>query len=434
MRSSARFSWLLVLVLLVTACTSKTEETTTTSTTAVPTTTTTTRPEVLTDVGVDDGTISLAALLPLSGTLESFGRSTFEGHEVYWSYVNDVLGGVGGSYQIEVVPLDTGYDEDAARTLWAANQTDTLAISSVLGSPITAALLEEVGNSPILVAAGSQAASWSRSPNIVLDLAIPTYRDQIAGAIVAGGTEEPVLRTDPPLGLIYQMGPFGDDCLAGFDQATDRLAPGEAVGAGHAAGATDFADLLELMRGAGVDTLFVCSDSQALLRIVATLDLLDYAPTVIASSQSYDASIPAALGDSAGEEAGLELLTNVYLVGSLPPFEGSSPGMKLLLDNFANYDSRLPTEVIDPWFFLGYTQAATFHLILEEALAGGDLTREGLSAARDRLGEVDFGFGAGPARYDESRVPIVADAISIPTASTEALFGMTPISSYYSTR
>jgi hypothetical protein len=433
MRRSASVSVLVILFLLVTACTSKTEETTT-STIAVPATTTTTRPAVLTGVGIEDGTITLAALLPLSGTLESFGRSALEGHEVYWAYVNDTLGGVGGSYAVEVLPLDTGYDEEVARSLWAANETETLAVSSVLGSPITAALLEEVGNDPVPLAAGSQAAGWSRSPSIVLDLAIPTYRDQIAGAIVAGGTEEPVLRTDPPLGLVYQIGAFGDDCAAGFDQATDRLAPGEAVSAGHAAGTTDFADLLGLMRGAGVDTLFVCSSSQALLRIVATLDLIDYSPTVVASSQSYDASIPAALGDQAGEEAGLELLSDLYLVGSLPSFEGGSPGMKLLRDSFTSYDSRLPEDVINPWFFLGYTQAATFHLILEEALAGGDLTRDGLLAARDRLGEVDFGFGAGSARYDESRVPVVADVISVPVSAAEALFGMTPISGYYSTR
>ena len=90
--------------------------------------------------------------------------------------------------------------------------------------------------------------------------------------------------------------------------------------------------------------------------------------------------------------------------------------------------------MIKHWVFLGYTQAATFHLILEEALAGGDLTRDGLLAARDRLGEVDFGFGAGPARYDENRVPVVADVISVPVSAAEALFGMTPISGYYSTR
>jgi ABC-type branched-subunit amino acid transport system substrate-binding protein len=424
---------LLITVLLVAgACTARTEETTTSSAPATSTTTTTTRPAVLTGTGVSEGTIRLGAFLPLSGTLEVFGRSALEGHEVYWAYANDTLGGVGGDYHVEVIPLDTAYVEDTARSLWAANEGEILAVSSVLGSPITAALIEEIGDQTVLVAAGSQASSWSNSPHVVLDLTMPAYRDQIAGAVVAGGAEERIVAVVPPLALLYQEGVFGEDCLTGFEQATARLPSGDVVVVSHTAGATDFGDDLSLLQSSGVETVFVCTSSQAFLRIVATLDLLAYVPTVIASSQSYNASMPAALGGD--DAAGLALLANVYLVGSLPPFESDAPGMKLLRDNLAAYDSRLPAEVVDPWFLMGYTQAATFHLILEEALFGGDLTRAGMWAARDRLGEVDFGFGAGPVRYDENRVPVVADRVSVAAASSEALFGMVPIGEYYSTR
>ena len=426
--------WVVVAALFLSACTNKAEQTTTTTDTTAPITTTSTQPAVRTGVGVDDGVITLAALLPLSGTLEPFGKSVLEGHEVYWAYVNDVLGGVGGSYAVRLAPLDTGYDEDTTRSLWVANEDETLAISSVLGSPITDALLAEIGGRGILLAAGSQAAAWSASPNVVLNLAVPTYRDQIVGAILAGGAEEPVVATTPPLGLMYQEGVFGEDCLAGFEQATSGYATGETVSIGHPAGTTEFGDHLGTMRQFEVETLLVCSSSQALLRIVATLDLLEYRPTVVATSQSYDASLPAALGDQGGEAAGLELMSNVYLAGTWPPFEGDAPGMKLLRDNLARYDTRLPQEFVDPWLFLGYTQAATFHLILEEALVAGDLTREGVWEARDRLGEVDFGFGNGPVRFDEDRVPVVNDVLSVPAAPIDSLFGMVPVGPYYSTR
>jgi hypothetical protein len=168
---------------------------------------------------------------------------------------------------------------------------------------------------------------------------------------------------------------------------------------------------------------------------MATLDLLEYRPTVIVASQSYDAGLPAVLGPDGSEAAGLEALENVYVIGSLPPFESNEPGMKLLRDNLARFDTRLPDRaIVNPWFYLGYTQAATFHLILEEALSGGDLTWEGVWSARDRLGDVDFGFGAGPSRFDEDRIPVVADVISVPASSTESLFGMLPLGNYYSTR
>lgn len=428
-------AWGMALVLLFAGCTTKAEESTTTSVTAAVTTTTT-EPAILTGPGVLDDAITLAAFLPLSGTLEAFGRSALEGHDVYWAYVNDILGGVGGKYAVRVTTLDTAYDEDTARSLWVSNQAQTLAISSVLGSPITSALVTETGSEQILIAAGSQAASWAAVPNVLLNLAVPTYRDQIAGAIVAGRTEEPVVSAEQPLGLVYQEGVyFGEDCLAGFDQATDRDAAGTAVSVGHAATSTEFSDPLATMKEAGVKTLFVCSTPRAVLQMVATLELLDYRPTLILAAQSYDASLPAAVGADGDEAAGLEVLDNVFVIGSLPPFESEAPGMKLLRDNLAGFDTRLPDRaIVNPWFFLGYTQAATFHLILEEAFNQGDLTREGIWAARDRLGDVDFGFGVGPSRYDDDRIPVVADILSVPALSTDSLFGMVPLGNYYSTR
>jgi hypothetical protein len=425
----------MALVLLIAGCTTEAEETTTTPVTTVPTTTTT-EPAILTGTGVVDGTIAVAAFLPLSGTLEAFGRSALEGHEVYWTYVNDVLGGVGGEYAVRVTTLDTAYDEETARSLWVANQAQTLAVSSVLGSPVTSALVTETGSEQVLIAAGSQASSWSATPNVLLNLALPTYRDQVAGAIVAGRVEEPVVAVETPLGLVYQEGVyFGEDCLAGFDQATDRDAASAAVSVGHVAAATEFSEPLAAMEQAGVETLFVCSSPEAVLQMMATLDLIEYRPTVIVSSQSYDATLPGVVGAGGGEAAGLALLDEFFVVGSLPPFESDEPGMKLLRDNLARFDSRLPDRgTVNPWFFLGYTQAATFHLILEEALKEGDLTREGVWAARDRLGDVDFGFGAGPSRFDDGRVPAVADVISVPALSTDSLFGMVPLGTYYSTR
>lgn len=422
-----------VLVLVAAGCTKTGEESSTTTTTSstVPTTTTTTEPAVLTGVGIEDDVITLAAMLPLSGSLESFGRSALAGHEVYWKYVNEALGGVGGSYPVRFAPLDTGYDEETARGLLAEAKDDILAVSSVIGSLITNALLTEVGDEQILLAAGSQASSWGTSPNTVLNLALPTYRDQISGVLLTAGTEEPPVQTPTPLGLLYQESVYGEDCLAGFDQATDRLPDDVLVRVGYPAAETDFGDELAVMSEAGVATLLVCSTSQALTRIVGTLPLLDYRPVVIAAAQSYDPSVAVAIGGDGGEEDGVAALSDLRLVGSLPPFEGDAPGMKLLRDNLARFGEDVP---VDSWFFLGYTQAATIHVILEEAFDAGDLTRAGIWAARDRLGEIDFGFGAGPARLDENRVPIVADAVAQPAPSGDFRFGMQPVGAYYPTR
>ncbi len=419
----------LAVTLLSVACTATVTTTTTSTTTPVPTTTTTTLPPVLTGVGFEDDTVLLGALLPLSGSLEPIGRSMLAGQQVYWSYVNDTLGGVGGRFPVDLRELDTAYDEETARAI-LLDTDPVLAISSVLGSAITATLAEELAGTDILASAGSLASSWGGSPNLVLDLAFPTYRDQIAGAVIAGGAEEPPVEIVPPLGLFYQEGSYGEDCLNGFDQATERLPEGSTLRASHPPSATEFGEELGTMREAGVATLFVCSTSQVLLRVLATLDLLDYRPTVVATAQSYDPSILAALGGEGGEAAGLELAADLHLVGSLPLLEGEAPGIRLLRDNLERYGG----DEVDQWLFLGYTQAATLHAILEEAFDGGDLTRGGLVAARDRIGAVDLGFGAGPARYDEQLVPVVADVVSVPAPTADHRFGMRPVGTHYPTR
>lgn len=413
--------------LVVAGCVRNGEQTTTTSTTLPPeTATTTTIPSVLTGAGIEGGTIILGVLLPLSGSLESLGRSMLAGQQVYWAFVNDTMGGVGGRFPVDLREVDTAYDEETARA--ALLQKDpVLAVASVLGSEITATLAAEVAGTDTLVAAGSLASGWGASPNLVLDLALPSYRDQIAGIIKASRLPEPPLTLAGPFGLLYQEGVHGEDCLAGFDEATAGST--DMVRIAYPAGTTEFGSRLDTLREAGVATLFVCSTSQALLRIMATLDLLDYRPLTVATSHSYDSSLPAALGQGR-EDVGLELLSNLRLVGSIPPYESDAPGVKLLRDGLQRYGAG--DAEVDQWFFFGYTQAATLHVILEDAFDGGDLTPRGLRDARNRLGEIDLGFGPGSAHFDEQGVPVMADVVSIP--ATGSRFGLQPLGSYYPTR
>src|SRR2546425_13352714 len=68
---------------------------------------------IKTGIGVEGQTIKLAELTPLTGSVALIGKPLTRGHEVYFQYVNEVLGGVGKKlpkeqrYKVEIITLDT---------------------------------------------------------------------------------------------------------------------------------------------------------------------------------------------------------------------------------------------------------------------------------------------------------------------------------------
>jgi len=378
------------ITLIVAACTGS-PATTTTSPTGSTTlgSTTTIEPPLETGPGVVDTTIHVGAFLPLSGPLQAIGESVLAGHQAYWDYVNGDLGGVAGKFTVAVDPIDTAYDADTAAAEFGAHQTDLLAISSSLGTPVTEALLDAGSSMPIMV--GSQIWTWStRSTTAVFDLAVPTYRAQIENISTQ--------IADSTVGFIAPEGAYGDDCLAGSVTAPDLVDR-------YPAGTTDFELAINVLQG--VDVLIACVTSTDLGRIIATWDLLGNRPPIYATSPSFDPSLFTVL-DSAPDD--------LFIAGAPPPYESDEPGMTL-------FRSVMGDATVDAWTFLGYTQAATMHLLLEQAIADHTLTWDGVLAARDELGDVDFGFGWGASRF-EGTLPVVP--VTMQTPDPEAVFGLQP--------
>ncbi len=371
-------------LITVTACTPAGTETTSTTAIAPTSSTTTTEPPLPTGVGVTGGKIHLAAFLPLTGPLAQIGTSMLEGQRSFWRYVNEDLGGVAGTFVVDLEGVDTGYDPDVAVKELADRQASILGVAGALGSPVTEALLAADSTVPIMV--GSQAASWAEHENAVFDLAVPTYRDQVSTlwdrAVTATGDEASV-------GFVGAVGVYGDDCLAGTGSMPQIISR-------YPAGTTDFEGVITALEGA--KALVACVSSADLVRIIATGELLGFNPPIYATAQSFDVGVLDALGATP---------ENLWVGGAPPAVDADTPGMAL----FRTITSDL--DAVDRWTFLGYTQAATFHLLLEQAVVDGAMTRPAVLAARGHIGEVDLGFGWGSARYD-GVLPEVPVTLGVP--------------------
>ncbi len=411
-----------ILIGLLAACNPQSESTTTTSVVAPPVvTTTSTVPAVRTGPGVEDGLIRVGVLVPRSGPLAAFGESVVRGQSAYWRYVNDVLGGVGGEYEVEVTFVDHAYDTDLAADALDALAGDVLGLAGGLGSAVDEALAPLLEDRNMMMVAGSLSSEWVGHVAVVPNLMLPTYRDQVAAGLAWAAGRSMGTRT----AILYQEGAYGDDCARGYDGGLVEAGLTDVARVAHAPGATDFADAAGRLGEAAPDLVVVCTTPDALVRIIATAGSLGVQPVWLLPAQSFDAGVPISLGGDAGAEAGLALLADARVVGAGPG--PGSPAFELMAD-------VLGAGVETDWYTqLGYAQAATFHLILEEALQAGDLSRDGLLAAVAGLDGIDMGLD-GPLSSLTGPAPVDAAAVGVIDAGAlEAPFGIPASEPYVAT-
>jgi ABC-type branched-subunit amino acid transport system substrate-binding protein len=435
-----------VIALVIAACGTGTTDTTAASgtteapdTTESPDTTDAGMGDLTFDFGFDEatGTIKLGALAAITGPIPGIGQSLLDGHLLYWEALN-AEGGVDGQYPVEVVVRDNEYDPDVNPVVYAEIKDEVLAFSSAIGTPTTATIFEAAATENILVAAGSLASQWALTENVPLNLAANTYFAQFANAPHwASQIADPAIITeDSVIGIIYQADDYGQDCKNGYDFGLENTGFVGSYEATYAATDSDFSAQIGGAQAAGVDVLFVCTLPSALAGMLGTAFQIQYSPTVFGSSPSYNVALPAALGGEGGEAAGLQLFSSFpyYGLGAGPAFEDETPGMQQLRDNLEEFGADIPPEELNVFFWFGYTQAQTFHEILEAAIANGDISRAGLLAAIPTIQGFDSGFGGEPTGYGETpkeKIPTNEDNIGVPASVTEWRFGLEPVSDFF---
>ena len=98
------------------------------------------RTQVKTAVGVEGRTITLGEISTLTGPVAVIGKPLTRGHEVYFQYVNEVLGGVGQKlpkeerYKVTLATVDSQYRPDIQVQQYNAIKGKVLMIAQSLGT------------------------------------------------------------------------------------------------------------------------------------------------------------------------------------------------------------------------------------------------------------------------------------------------------------
>lgn len=366
--------------------------------------------EVKTAIGVDSATrtIKVGELTPLTGPVAIIGKPLTRGHEVYFQYVNEVLGGVGKDldkdkrYQVQLVTKDTQYVADVHVQQYAAIKNEVLLIAQSLGTPTTQAILPQIRNDKILTGAATLASVWLKEKYVVP--AGAPYPAQFINAAQHLKDSGAAVKA----GIIYQDDDYGAEGVKGLEFAAKEFGFPIVARATYKVGDQQFLTQVKSMKDKGASHVFLTSVPSATGTILGTAATLQYAPRWIGQSPTW-------IGALAKSKVAPYMQQTMWVVTDAScgwdETGAGCEGMKELRDNVARFAKD---QAPDYYFIFGYTQARIIHQILEKAVADGDLTREGVVKAFESLRDVNMGGLLNPISYGttcEDKVPVTASRI-----------------------
>ena len=322
-------------------------------------------------VNEDNGCIYLGIISDLTvGPFAPLAVPLTDGQVAFWQRVNE-QGGIGG-YDVDATSYtrDNEYDADVHAQAFEDIARDVLALGQTLGSPQTAAILDELHAADILAAPASWTSAWEFEDVIVESGANYCIQamNGIDYAVEEVGDVETVM-------AVHYPGDYGNDAAYGVQVAA------EANGAAFASvetppGADNQAAAIEAVVSADPDVLFVATGSLEMVTIVGQSAFRGYQGRVIGAGPTWNPG----LLDSPAADALEAIYWQAAPWGS---WGTDTPGHQAARD-------ALGDVTPNDGYIAGWTWQYPLKAAIEAAVDRGDLTRSGLRAALEELTQVDY--------------------------------------------
>lgn len=384
---------------------------------------------VETDFGVTDDVIKIGINGDLSGPFSSLVVDIVLAQETYWDWVND-NGGIGGR-QVELVVLDSGYATDQGienyQELAQESEDGVLMISETTGSPITAAIAEDLVDDDMLTIPLSWASLWPGEDYFNVMEKNATYCAESFNGVAWLAEKVESEGKEPTLAILSRPGEYGDDGAAGAAIAADLLGI-EVVydGTGQVAG-DDRTAIISQLVGSGATMVWTVLTPGELADVFGGAVSQGFEGIWSGNQPSF--SYKALLGSDLAPAFDQYYYQSDYLV----PWNGNdSEGMQEMVSVMTE---RNPDAILSNAYVSGWLEGIMVQTVIEQAIANGDLTRAGMVEALGQVEEFDF-KGLSPNQtyqgsYDEVLVretyiyDVVADEFNLaPLSSGEGGTGL----------
>jgi len=326
---------------------------------------------VKTDKGVTDQTITLGIMGDTSGVFKNLGGAINAGNQLWANEVNAAGGICGRQIKIEVV--DHGYKADTAKTLYPQLEPKVLGIVQLLGSPVLAALKQNLQNDNLTAAPASWSSEILNNPNIMM--IGTTYDLEIVNGL-AYLQQQGLIKDGDAIGHIYIDGEYGGNGLKGSKAyaATHNLKITEAK---ITSTDNDLTNIVTGLKGAGVKAIVLTTTPGQTASAMSANKALALDVPVLGNNPTFD---PALLSTPAKDALG-----NLYVAASSAPFSSKTPKAQQVA---AEYKKTYPTGPLNGGVPVGFVEGKVWQAVLTKACENKDLSRAGVQTALTQLKSV----------------------------------------------
>ena len=337
--------------------------------------------EVTTDVGVtadacptavnpDNGCIYLGSISDLTvGPFAPLAVPITDAQKAFWKRVNDA-GGIGG-YDIDVTTYvrDNKYDPQVHNQVYQEIKGKVLALAQTLGSPTTAAILDDLKTNNIVSVPASWTSGWEFEDVIVesganycfesmnaVDYAVDTFQSKSVMAV-------------------HWPGDYGADAAAGVKIAAEARGL-TFTDVETQPGPDNQAGAIQQVISAKPDLVIITTGPTDAATVIGNAAAQGYRGKFIGTSPTWN---PALL-----ESPAADAFRGLYLQsGPWQSFGASTPGHEAM---------RAAVGDVQPsdGYTAGWVWSYPLKAALEKAADNGDLTRTGLLNAVKSLTTVDY--------------------------------------------
>ncbi|MFE1923196.1 ABC transporter substrate-binding protein [Streptomyces asoensis] len=342
---------------------------------------------VRTGPGVTAKTIRLGALTDLTGPYATLGKSIVQAQQM-WADETNAAGGICGR-KVEIVVKDHGYDVQKAVTAYADLSPDVVALPQVIGSPVVAALLDDIEKDHLLTFPQAWAASLLGKDSVQV---IGTTYDVDMLAAVDFLTRTQGLRKGDSVGHVYFEGDYGANALQGSTWAAGKAGL-KIVPQKIKATDTDLSAQVSALSKAGVKAVLISAGPAQTASLVGVAASRGLKVPVVSSAPGFAPQLmktPAAPA----------LAAMLHLVSAAPAVSSDLPGVRKMV---AAYGKKYPASPVDSGVLSGYNAAQLLGADLKKACAAGGLTREDVVEAHRAQKNADTGLGSPQDFSDVSR-------------------------------
>lgn len=373
-----------------------------------------------TGIGVSDSEITLGVFADTSGVYKNLGLGVVQGHQIWETEVNEAGGVCDRNIKLEI--RDHGYKADTAKIQFPDLEPKILGFMSLLGSPVNAALKQDMIDKKTTAIALSWSSQILDNPYVIIPGT--TYDIEMINGL-SYLMEEGKLKDGDTIGHIYIEGEYGENGLRGAEYfAKEHKLKVEKVGV--QATDTDMASIVTGFKGKNVKAIALTTSPAQTASAAATNAALGLNVPLVGNNPVFSPQ----LLDSPAAKA----LEKLYVVASAVPFGSDVPKAKAVAQKFKDRFSELPNAGV-PY---GYAIGMIWGQILEEACANQDLTREGITDAfagldavttEDLVADLDFTEQGTPATR-EVYVAVPDKGVDGGLRQVKALFASDEAKSY----